>query len=132
MFKFFFVAEHVSCQYCGVYIVNKIKILVEHGRECTAAVRPDKSYYYVCYTCPYHTNEISNMKRHAYTHYGHKFLQCSHCSYKCSNYSHMKRHNFTHSKEKPLVCLFCEFKTSRKDYLKVHFQKIHDIGESNN
>uniref|UniRef100_A0A8D9AT33 Zinc finger protein 513 n=1 Tax=Cacopsylla melanoneura TaxID=428564 RepID=A0A8D9AT33_9HEMI len=115
------------CQNCGLSLPKNVSSLLEHGRLCSSVLRPDKSYSYVCYACPYHTQLCSNMRRHIHVHCDVKFLKCPHCSYESGNYTHMKRHSLKHSKEKPYKCSFCEFRTSRNDVLKIHLVRKHII-----
>ncbi|KAI5743085.1 hypothetical protein M8J77_014366 [Diaphorina citri] len=120
-------SRFVLCQYCGDAITKNTSILLGHCRSCEGVLRLDKSYYYVCYICPYHTALYSNMKRHISAHCGDKFLKCSQCSYACSNYTHMKRHSLKHSNAKPHKCSFCDFRSTRNDVLKIHLHKKHNI-----
>ncbi|XP_026678244.1 zinc finger protein 64 homolog, isoforms 3 and 4-like [Diaphorina citri] len=126
-FRSLFLTGFVLCQYCGDAITKNTSILLGHCRSCEGVLRLDKSYYYVCYICPYHTALYSNMKRHISAHCGDKFLKCSQCSYACSNYTHMKRHSLKHSNAKPHKCSFCDFRSTRNDVLKIHLHKKHNI-----
>lgn len=119
--------EYVLCQHCNSKFQNKVNILLVHCRKCESISRPDKSHYYMCYTCPYHTFSYGNMKRHIYAHCGEKFLKCLNCSYESSNYSHLKRHSLRHMKEKEHECFCCDFKSASREYFKVHLRKKHNF-----
>lgn len=85
------------CQYCDVIVTKNAKALLVHSKTCTQAQRPDRSYNFVCYSCPYHT-------------------------YKSD---HMRDHIMTHTGERPYQCGQCNFRSSRKNSVIVHFRVKH-------
>lgn len=85
------------CQFCQGFVLKNAKELLVHSKTCKYASRPDRSYNFVCYCCPYHT-------------------------YKSD---HMRDHIMRHTGERPFQCDKCDFKSSRKNSVNIHMRVKH-------
>lgn len=115
------------CQYCDVIVTKNAKALLVHSKTCTHAPRPDRSYNFVCYSCPYHTYKSDHMRDHIMTHTGERPYQCGQCNFRSSRKNsvivHFRvKHSWRFWKKKSLVTLVYTHK------LELHsvFQAITD------
>lgn len=97
------------CQYCDVIVTKNAKALLVHSKTCTQAQRPDRSYNFVCYSCPYHTYKSDHMRDHIMTHTGERPYQCGQCNFRSSRKNsvivHFRvKHSWRFWKKKKISC----------------------------
>uniref|UniRef100_A0A8D8VPI0 RE1-silencing transcription factor n=1 Tax=Cacopsylla melanoneura TaxID=428564 RepID=A0A8D8VPI0_9HEMI len=86
-----FVVEYV-CQLCKEWLGDDIEELMDHCKSCAAATRPDKSFYYTCFQCDYHTYDRTAMRRHTRSHMNIKAYSCPQCDYSSNTKQNVLRH----------------------------------------
>lgn len=84
--------SELTCQHCCCKMDNDTEILILHSKSCARAIRLDKSYFYVCLFCKYHTYCSDHMRSHIRSHTGDRPFACPFCQYTCSRKGHLKSH----------------------------------------
>uniref|UniRef100_A0A8D9E5G8 Zinc finger protein 711 n=1 Tax=Cacopsylla melanoneura TaxID=428564 RepID=A0A8D9E5G8_9HEMI len=93
LIRFLFpIPELPTCFYCNGFLMRNAELLLNHCKTCTAMSRPSKNFYYMCYTCPYHTINNSNMMGHIRKHLGEKPFKCPHCDYSSTFLYNLRTH----------------------------------------
>jgi hypothetical protein len=89
---FFSISDLIFCQYCRNKLMSETEFLLSHGKSCSYALRPDRSFLYVCLFCNYHSNNSGHMRGHIRRHIGDKPYKCQHCSYNSSRQDNLTTH----------------------------------------
>lgn len=114
------------CQYCKESLSMDINEIKNHGQLCTLVDRPNKSYRFVCYKCPYHSQFLHRMLNHLKIHLKVKNFGCPYCPYRSSSKTVVKSHLiYKHSNVERMECQFCDYGTKLKSQLKYHVRHKH-------
>lgn len=84
-------SDFVLCRHCNENLIVDLAFLIEHCRVCDVS-RPDRTYEYVCFECPYHVRFGSHIRRHISSHLGVKPYKCNHCSYSSCQLGNVTSH----------------------------------------
>lgn len=110
------------CIHCNNWWPADYATLVQHGRDCSGAVRTSDLQRFICFACDYFSPNANHMKRHILRHTGEKPYKCTMCDYKSTQKDRLNSHMRTHTGEKPYFCNTpdCDFRSSSKQGLYYH------------
>ncbi|KAL1458659.1 hypothetical protein WDU94_008790 [Cyamophila willieti] len=107
-----YVCNKYVCQHCKEWLEDSIEELMDHCKSCQAAFRPDKSFYYVCFQCDYHTYDRTALRRHTRSH-----VTCIHCnSFASADMNEIITHTKTCTAMPRADAFRCKFVCYKCDY----------------